>query len=157
MHQEDDIITIKIIVGEKLKQSFRYFLYFMEHRVMKKFIRKISVYLSIIMVFSVYGQEVQFSITGDNLDSVYSLDGFTLTLGLHQDATNGPELDDFDTPSVPPSLFVQSTAFVSFIGNETPLIEEFKPLAEDSLVWRLRIEFGTPDGADKWRYCFGLG
>lgn len=87
---------------------------------------------------------VEFNLTGENLDSVYSIADFKLTIGLEADATNGPQLDEFDLPGSPPSLFVNFKDTVFFTGNETPLIEEFKDLDENSAVWQLRIEFGDP-------------
>ena len=120
---------------------------------MKKYDSKIFAILFLISSIFAFGQdpiEVEFNLTGDNLDSVHSVDGFTLTLGLHANASNGPELDEFDIPGSPPSLFVTFTSLVSFVGNETPLIEEFKPLDGnlDSLVWRLQLEFGDPEMTD---------
>ena len=89
--------------------------------------------------------EVKINLTGNNLNSVHEdIDDFALTLGLHQDATNGPELDEFDVPGAPPSLFITTTTLVFFTGNETSLIKDVKDLDDDSLVWQLRVEFGDP-------------
>ncbi len=96
-----------------------------------------------------FGQSVEFNLIGDNLDEIFKdVAGFDLTLGVHADATVGPELDDFDVPGSPPQLFATFKGSVLFDGNETLLIEEFQPTLDgggsdvEGLVWRLRLEFG---------------
>ena len=92
--------------------------------------------------------QVEFNLNGENLDSVYEIEDFKLTIGLDENGDNGPTLDGFDIPGVPPSVFIPCSAFVSFVGNETPLIKDVKHLNDDSLVWQLQIEFGDPSRED---------
>ena len=114
--------------------------------------KKIKIYLftAILFITAPFGfsqnpVEVEFEVSGENLDSVYTtIDDFKLTLGLHSQATNGPSLDEFDIPGTPPSLFVTFKDTVFFVGNETPLIEEYKNLDQNSAIWQLRLEFGDP-------------
>ena len=107
--------------------------------------RLIGVLVAFLYSGIVFGQEVQFELSGNNLDSVYTIPDFKLTLELSATADNGPALDDCDIPGSPPSLFISNTDTIFFVGNETPLIKECREDDGSRIVWRLRIEFGDPD------------
>ncbi len=107
----------------------------------------------ILWVYSAYSliaQTVTFQVAGEDLDPVYNVEGYTLSLGVNASATSGPSLDNLDTPGVPPQLFATFKSSVIFAGNETPLIKDFKN-NQNALVWILKIEFGnTPSLSINW-------
>ena len=120
---------------------------------MKKYVYSIALVVLNFLILTAFAQEVEFNLRGENLDRVYTdISDFKLTLGLDPAATDSLELDERDKPACPPALFSSFTGFVVFVvpGANTEFIEEFKPTDEDSLVWRVRVEFGDhshPDNA----------
>ena len=125
---------------------------------MKSFSKKLITVLILLSSFSIFAQDpsvqVMFKVDGENVDQIYKpkegdiTPDLNLTLGLDENATNGPDIDSFDLPGSPPSLFVQCASQISFVGSDTRVIRDVKHLDDDSLVWHLRLEFGDPERED---------